>query len=108
MKTKISKGQEKYIIKIINLTKQEERVRILNLVNECPYLKKRDWIRAWLIKRITLKSANQNHSQQPEVLTYQGEGEHTGVSKKTTGGLESGKSKQYPSADITDKVEGAK
>jgi len=54
------------------------------------------------------KSANQNHSQQPEVLTCQGEGEHTGVSKKTTGGLESGKSKQYPSADITDKVEGAK
>jgi len=33
-KTKISKGQEKYIIKICKLAKQEERARILNLIDE--------------------------------------------------------------------------
>jgi len=42
MKPKIAKGQEKYIIKIIELAKQEERVRILNLIDE--YLNKGDRI----------------------------------------------------------------
>ena len=36
-KNKISKGQEKYIIKISNLAKQEERVRILGLINTFEY-----------------------------------------------------------------------
>ena len=31
-KRKVSKGQEKYIIKIANLAKQEEKVRILNII----------------------------------------------------------------------------
>ena len=34
MKTKISQGQEKYIIKICELAKQEERVRVLRLIDD--------------------------------------------------------------------------
>ena len=45
---------------------------------------------------------NKNNTQQPDVKANSpslGEGECAGVSKKTTGSLESGKSKQYPSAE---------
>ena len=73
MKTEIAKGEEKYIIKIIKLAKQEERVRFLNLINECPYLKKRDWIRAWLIRRITEKNTStQNEMKQDLDKNLQG------------------------------------
>jgi len=44
-----------------------------------------------------------NHSQQPEVIACQGEGESAGVSKINSGYLETGKSKEYPSADTSDK-----
>ena len=46
---------------------------------------------------------NKTNTQQPDVKVNSsslGEGECTGVSKKTTGVLESGKSKQYPSAEV--------
>lgn len=51
------------------------------------------------------KQKNKTNTQQPKVLTCQGEGECTGVSKKTTGSLESGKTKQYPSAEAKDPIE---
>ena len=51
---------------------------------------------------------NKDHTQQPDVKgnsSSLGEGECTGVSKKTTGSLENGKSKQYPSAETKDPIE---
>ena len=48
------------------------------------------------------KQKNKNHTQQPEVLACQGGGEFTKKSSDNLGSLETGKSKQYPSAEIKD------